>query len=64
MDHKEVLARGMIDLGYYTVGVLRFVRKSEDTQAKPDGEVNGRTRVVGLNWQWDQWEKPSFYAKA
>jgi len=64
MDHKEVLARGMIDWDYYTVGILRFMRKSEDAHSQPDGGVNGKTPVVGLNWQWDQWEKPSFYSKA
>ncbi|KAK5092951.1 hypothetical protein LTR70_005185 [Exophiala xenobiotica] len=64
MDHKEVLARGMIDGDYYTVGILRFMGKSEDARPHPDGGANGKTPVVGLNWQWDQWEKPSFYSKA
>lgn len=54
-DHKEVLARGMIDWVYYTVGILRFVRKSDkDAHSQPDGETNGENPVTSLRWRWDQ----------
>lgn len=40
---------GMIDWGYYKVGMLEFVRD--------DG------LVVGLWWQWDEYDYPGLWVK-
>lgn len=49
LEHDKLLARGMIDWDYYKVGILEFVRD--------DG------LVVGLWWQWDQYDYPGLWVR-
>jgi CubicO group peptidase (beta-lactamase class C family) len=54
MKHDEILARGMIDWDYWTVGIFNFVRQDRDQQ---QGDI------VGLEWKWDQYDYPALWVK-
>lgn len=53
-EREEILARGMIDWDYWSVGIFDFVREDE---AKREGPI------VGLRWKWDEWDYAGLWVK-
>jgi CubicO group peptidase (beta-lactamase class C family) len=54
MHRHELLARGMIDWDYWTVGIFRFVREDE---------AERKGFVIGLRWKWDKYDYPGLWVK-
>lgn len=54
MNHNEIIARGMIDWDYWTVGIFNFMRQDQDHQ---QGDI------MGLEWKWDEYDYPALWVK-